>query len=58
MDSDAPALEVFQSGTSSAMHSVLCLPVFSVMVVATVVLFSWPGFYENADVSKNVSYSQ
>ena len=58
MDLGAPALEVFQSGTSSAMHSVLCLLVFSVMVVATAVLVSWPGFYENADVSKNVYNSQ
>lgn len=36
----SPALAVFQCGTSSAMQSVLCLPMFSVMIVATVVLVS------------------
>ena len=36
----SPALAVFQCGTSSAMQSVLCLPIFSVMIVATVVLVS------------------
>jgi hypothetical protein len=42
----SPAFAVFQCGTSSAMQSVLCLPIFSVMIVATVVLVSWRGFYQ------------